>query len=175
MLQALKSSRLVWLAGGVVVGLLLAGLWPQTPLHAVATDRIDTFAMATGPLDEEIEAVYFLDFLTGELRAAALGRQTGKFMAFFKYNVLADFGVDPAKNPKFLMVTGVADFRKGAAHMQPSKSVVYVAEVTTGKVGAYSVPWSPGMRAAGVVIRQPLVPLDMTRFREIATAPAATP
>ena len=38
------------LVGGVVGALAVAGYWPHTPLHAVATDRYDTFAMATGPL-----------------------------------------------------------------------------------------------------------------------------
>ena len=33
---------------GLVGGLVLSGFWPQTPLYAVATDRIDTFGMATG-------------------------------------------------------------------------------------------------------------------------------
>ena len=48
------------------VGLVLTGFLPDTPLHAVSTDRTDTFAMATGPVDSEVEAVYFLDFLTGD-------------------------------------------------------------------------------------------------------------
>ena len=52
---------------GLVAGLVLSGFWPHTPLYAVATDRIETFAMATGPVDDEVEAVYFLDFLTGDL------------------------------------------------------------------------------------------------------------
>ena len=55
-------------------GLVLSGLWPQTPLHATATDRSDTFAIATGAVDDDTEAVYFLDFLTGDLRAVVLGR-----------------------------------------------------------------------------------------------------
>jgi hypothetical protein len=155
--------------------LILGGLWPHTPLHAVATDRLDTFAIATGPLDEDVEAVYFLDFLTGDLGALALGKQTGKFTARFSYNVLKDLGVDPLKNPRFLMVTGVADLRRrGGPGLQPSRGVVYVAEVTTGRVAAYAVPWSPAMHAAGQTIMKPLLLLDVLQFRAGGPAGGAT-
>jgi hypothetical protein len=171
MLRSLAHSRAAWLAAGLLGGLVLAGLWPKTPLHAVATDRIETFAMATGPLDDEVEAVYFLDFLTGDLRALALNRQSGKFTAFFEANVLAQMGVDPSKNPRFLMVTGVADLRRGAGRVQPSRSACYVAEVTTGKVAAYAIPWNPTTAAGGQVIQQPLIALDVSAFRATAVPP----
>ena len=122
-------------------GLVLSGFWPHTPLHAVATDRVDTFAMATGPLDSEVEAVYFLDFLTGDLTAVVLGKQPNSWTGFFQANVAADLGIDPQKNPKFLMVTGMANLRRGGGSpLQPSNAMCYVAEITSGKVAAYAVP-----------------------------------
>lgn len=176
MFHALKSSRVAWLGLGLVGGLILCGTWPQTPLHAVATDRAATFAMATGPVDEEIEAVYFLDFLTGDLNAVVLGRQGRAFTAFYHRNVLNDLGVDPSKNPKYLMATGVAGLRQGGARLQPSVAVVYVAEVTTGKVAAYAIPWSTTAWASGrVVPPTPLVPLAVTRFRAAADAGIVVP
>jgi len=70
------------------------------------------------------------------------------------------------------MVTGVADLRRGGGtRLQPSRAVVYVAEVTSGLVAAYAVPWSPGLHAAGQTLHQPLVLLAVTQFR--ATAGAA--
>ena len=69
-----KTSALVWLGLGLLAGLLVAGFWPSVPLHAVATDKIDTFSMATGPVESEYEAVYFLDHLTGDLHAYVIGR-----------------------------------------------------------------------------------------------------
>ncbi len=169
MLDALRYSRTVWLVFGLIAGLILGGLWPHTPLHAVATDRNDTFAIATGPLDEEIEAIFFLDFLTGNLRAAALNK-LGAFNAFFDYNVLKDLGVTPAKNPRFLMVTGVANMQRMGAAMQPARTIVYVAEVTTGNVAAYAVPWNAAVRNRNLPIRQSLIPLDVTKFRGSAGA-----
>ena len=149
MFHALKSSRMLWLAIGLIGGLILGGVWPESPLHAVATDRYDTFAMATGPLDEEVEAVYFLDFLTGDLTAVVLGRAGNEFTAFYHANVLNDLGIDPSKNPHFMLVTGMHNLRRGAARMQPSASLVYVAEITTGKVAAYATPWNKAAHAAG--------------------------
>ena len=172
MFRTFKRSRLVWLALGLgiglVVGLIAVGLWPEQPVHAVATDRYETFAMATGPVDEDVEAVYFLDFLTGDLRAVVLGKQGNKFTAFYTYNVLNDLGVDPSKNPRFLMCTGIASTRRGAARMQPSLSVIYVAEITTGQVAAYAIPWSKGIYSTGQLQRMQLVPLAVTRFRATA-------
>jgi hypothetical protein len=170
-----KGSGWIWLGLGVLAGMALAGFWPQTPLHAVATDRVDTFAIATAYLDEVHEAICFLDFLTGDLKAAALSKQKGKFNAFFTYNVNVDLGVDPSKSPRFLMVTGLADLvRQGGARVSPSRSVIYVAEITTGKLAAYSIPWSPAAHAAGQPIKAQFVLLDVMRYRTGA-APAGGP
>ncbi len=166
-----RHSPGLWLAGGLILGLMLSGFWPHTPLHGVATDRYDNFAIATGPMDEEVEAIFFLDFLTGDLRAAALGNQSGKFTALYHYNILNDLQVDPSKNPRFLMVTGYADLRRGAARMRPSRAVVYVAELTSGKVAAYAVPWNPQAHAAGQVFKGSLVLLDVLQFRTAAVRP----
>jgi hypothetical protein len=166
-------NRWLWAGLGLVGGLLLAGFWPQAPLHAIATDRSESFAMATGAMDDNVEAVYFLDFLTGNLRAAALSKRTGKFNAFFQYNVNVDMGVDPSKNPRYMMVTGFADLvRQTGGRVTPSRSVLYVAEVTTGKVAAFMVPWSNAAHMSGQPQTGALVLLDITRFRT-AAAPAA--
>ena len=65
---------------GLIGGVALCQFWPRTEFEisfAMATDRIDTFGMATGALDTELEAVYFLDFLTGQLTAVVVGKQGG--------------------------------------------------------------------------------------------------
>jgi hypothetical protein len=159
------TGRLGWLALGAAAGLLAAGFWPQSPLHAVATDRSETFAIATGQIDEGMEAIYFLDFVSGDLRAAVVSRQSGKFNAFFEANVLHTLGVDPSRNPRYMMVTGLADIRRGGPRMQVGRSIVYVAEVTSGRVAAYAIPWGPTTVAAGQVIQQPLMLMDVTTFR----------
>jgi hypothetical protein len=151
---------------GLAGGLILGGFWPHTPLYAVATDRIDTFGMATGPVDNEVEAVYFLDFLTGDLRALVLGKQPRMWTGFFQANVCADLNIDPQKNPKFMMVTGMAYLRRsGGTRAQPSNASCYVAEITSGQVAAYAVPWIPSMYAAGQPQQGTLALVGVTRFR----------
>lgn len=169
MFHALKTSRIAWLGIGLLAGLILGGIWPSTPLHAVTTDRTTTFAMATGPVDDEFEAVYFLDYLTGNLNAVVLGRQQGRgFTAFYQHNVLNDLGVNPGKKASYLMATGMANVRSAAARVRPSLAAVYVAEVSSGKVAAYAIPWSKNAHAAGQPTRGPLLPLGVTPFRAVA-------
>lgn len=170
MLHSLRRGRGSYLALGLLIGglagLLLGILWPQNAALGVATDRYDNFAIATGPLDNEVEAVYFLDFLTGDLKAAVLNINTATFSAFYSYNILNDLGVDPAKNPRYLMVTGMAEIRRaGGSQIRPGASVVYIAELTTGKVAAFGVPWSPELHKRGAPFQGQLIPLDVTRFR----------
>ena len=43
-----KWGRIGWLGLAFALGLIAATLCPYTPLHATATDKIDTFAIATG-------------------------------------------------------------------------------------------------------------------------------
>ncbi len=149
--------------------MLVGGYWPPNAVHGVATDRYENFAIATGPLDNEVEAVYFLDFLTGDLKAAVLNINTATFTSFYTHNILQDMGVDPAKNPRYLMVTGVADLRRVAgSNVRPGASVVYIAELTTGKIAAYAVPWSPDLHKRGTPFQGQLMPLDVTQFRTTA-------
>jgi hypothetical protein len=145
-----KHGRSFCLLTGLLGGLLLAVLWPNTPLHAVATDRSESFLMATGYLDDQVEGVYLLDCLTGELRGAAISKQNGRFHAFFGGNVATDLGVDQSKNPHYMMVTGLADIvHSGGRNVAPSRGIIYIAEVTSGKVGAYGILWSPTAHQTG--------------------------
>lgn len=176
-----KGNRWAWLLVGLLAGLsvggvacmLAAGYWPQTPLHAVATDRYQSFAIATGPVDGEVEALYFLDFLTGDLRAVVLGYNSGKFQAFYQYNILKDFGIQPGgAAPQFLMVTGVADISRGGARVRPSRSVVYIAEINSGIAAAYAIPWDRNAASTNQLIQSSLVPVDITRFRTAVIRPS---
>ena len=167
MLHKSEHKWLGWLGIGLLGGLVLSGLMPNSPLHAVATDRTKTFAMATGLVDDDIEAVFFLDFLTGNLNATVLSRETGRFTVCYAHNVLNDLGIDRTKNPRYLMVTGQANLRQGLAPSQLGRVVVYVAELTSGRVAAYALLWSPAMKNFRHPVRQLMKLLDVTQFRNI--------
>src|SRR5262245_4881338 len=97
----MRNFRVAWLlvglAGGVVIGLNVAGWWPQVPLHAVATHGQENFAICTAPMDDDVEAVFILDDVTGDLKAAALNVQMRRFNTFFEYNVLRDLPTTSGK------------------------------------------------------------------------------
>lgn len=150
---------------GIVIGLNLAGLWPQVPVHAVATQAAEGFAIATGPVDDRTEALYVLDTLTFDLRAVVLNNQVGRFLAFFAYNIRNDFDLDPSKPPKFLVVTGLADVPRGYGRQVQTRSVVYIAEANTGQVAAYLIPWNQTFQSARKRQNGTFVPIDKVNFR----------
>ena len=91
---------------GCVLGLALSQLLPLAPLHAVATDRQDMLALATGEVEPGVEAVFVLDFLSGDLRAGILNPETHTFTATYFRNIVADLKVETGKTPRYLIVTG---------------------------------------------------------------------
>jgi hypothetical protein len=172
-----KWTLFVGIGLGLAAGLVAVCFLPNTPLHAVATDRVDTFAIATGYVDADIEAIYFLDFLTGDLNAVVIGRAASGFMVTGQYgcNVLRDMKLDADKNPRFLMVTGAADLIRGGSggQVRPSRAVVYVAEVTSGRVAAYAIPWNANAHLHGQFVRMPMVPVITFPLRGTGAGGAA--
>mgnify|MGYP006908209070 FL=1 len=168
----MRSSRIAWLlagaVGGLVIGLNAAGIWPQIPLHAVATHGQENFAICTAPMDDDIEAVFVLDDTTGDLKAACLNVQMRRFNTFFDYNVLRDLPAPNGKNGAYRIVSGIASIRQNVAAGQMARSVIYVAEVSTGQLVAYGIPWVPGRAASLVPFKGTLVPLDRWQFRTTA-------
>ena len=165
----MTNSRIGWLvaglAGGLIVGLNVAGIWPQVPVHAVATHGQDNFAIATGPLDSDVEAIFVLDAITGDLKGASLNVQSRRFNTWYEYNVARDLPVTGSKNAQYRIVTGYTNIRQVPAAGQLGRTVVYVAEATTGQVAAYGVPWVAGRYTSPAPIRFNLILLDRWQFR----------
>jgi hypothetical protein len=168
MRYVLFRNRFAFPALTLLLGLCLGGLFPHAPIHAVATDRTDTYLIATGMVDSDgIEAIYLLDCLTGDLRAAVLGKATGGFTATYMYpgaQLMKDFGLDPTKNPKFLMVTGMADLRTGSNNAFGS-AVVYVVELSSGRIAAYALPWNRNVWSTRKIVSDNLRLVGMLPFR----------
>lgn len=187
MVQAIESSWRRWIVRGLVwsvvgVTLVVAGyaargvgplaipVWPETRLHAATAAQNDTYAMATGFIDEEVEGVYLLNFLTGDLQCSVLSSRLpsmGKFIGLFKTNVIKDLGLDPSKQPAYLMVTGQATFPRGGGAAQPAMSAVYVLDTSSGRFAAYSLPWRRDMASTG----RPQI--GMLTLLDVAQGPAA--
>lgn len=165
-----RVACVCWALGGLVLGMAATRNWHANneipPLFAVATHGGDNCAVATGQLDENVEAVYFLDFLTGDLRAAALNVNSGKFGSLYQHNVMGDLNI-PAevKNPRFLLVTGASELKRGPTRFRPSQSTVYVIEVNSGAMAAYSLPIAPGAQPGGQRTAGGFFLLDQARLR----------
>ena len=161
------------------LGLVLGGFLPHSPIHAVATDRCDTFLVATGPVSNEVEAVFMFDCLTGDLWGLVPTKGGNGFSSQWRYNVMNDFQLDPGSNPKFLMVTGIADFRgtasSGGVQNYLGTSLVYITELTTGKIAAYSVPWSQSQWNARNPTQATFRPVGMLPFRNNLGQPTTPP
>jgi hypothetical protein len=138
---------------------------PAQPLHAVATSGQDGYQLATGLLDNTVEGVYFLDTLTGVLKGAAMNVNNYQFTTVFETNVINDLKLDPAKSPKFLMVTGLAELRRTATQFQPGLAVIYIVELNTGTLAAYGVQWNIGRTT------QAMPGVQTTRFVLLQTMP----
>jgi hypothetical protein len=173
MSQTINRNRLGWILVGVLLGFLLTIFMPAQPLHAVATSGQDGFQLSTGLLDNTVEGVYFLDQLTGILKGAAMNVNNYQFTTVFETNVMTDMKLDPSKSPKFLMVTGLAELRRGPSQFQPGLALIYILELNTGTLAAYGVQWNigrtttpnPGLSATRFVLLQTM------QMRTVAVRP----
>ena len=133
-------------------------------IRAVTSQAGDSFASCTVPLAGGTEGFFILDFLTGDISGGVINPMTSTFGATFRHNVLNDLGFQAGqvKNPKFLLVAGQIEMRRGRTPMAPA--VLYVTDGASGKTAAYGIPFSSQRGAAGGVAA-PLVLLDVAQPR----------
>lgn len=134
-----SASSLAWAAAILAVGIAVGGRLPGTapPRAAAATALADaSFAVCTAPIDATSEALFVLDFETGDLTGSLL--QPAGLGVAYRYNVLKDldFKAGKVKNPKFLLVPGLASFN-GNNRLAPA--VLYVTDAATGVTAAYGI------------------------------------
>ncbi|WP_425615931.1 hypothetical protein NA78x_005866 [Anatilimnocola sp. NA78] len=186
-------GRATWLLAGLAMGLLFglgttAGLmysgrtavnpavtslpshpaWPQgLPLHASTAATSDSLAMATGRVDDQVEGLFTLDFITGDLQCFVLNPRIGKFVGWFKTNVTTQLPVEKGKKPSYVMTTGTWEPVGASTNQRPAGCVVYVADANTGMFAAYTFPWVKGAASSGVLQSTPMIPLDGNKARNI--------
>jgi hypothetical protein len=159
----LASCAAALFATGVAVGIVATPRPPLAKVQAVTSLADESFAVCTVPLNGEIEALFMLDFETGDLSGGILNTSATppRFASGYKHNVLKDLGfkAGQVKNPKFLLVSGIANMPAGGG-MQFASSILYVTDTSTGTTVAYAIPFNS--QQAGVA---ELVPLDVARPR----------
>ena len=117
--------------------------FPMELLQASATDSTSSMAISTGHIADGVEGLFVLDFITGNLQCQVLNPRTGGAGGLFRHNVALDLGVQQGKQPRYLMATGVADFRvQAGGNFKPAGCILYVADANTGRYAAYMLPWN---------------------------------
>lgn len=159
MQSRLLDNRFALLACGLVMGLGVSFYWPHEPLKANTTS-LEKFSLCTTPtIVNQSDAVFVLDSVTGRLVGAAHNVQTGTFTQVWARSVAADFGV--VENAQYLMAPGFLR-TQGSTGGTPGQSGIYVAELTTGKVGLYGFL----LNNRNQVAASELVPIANFSFRE---------
>lgn len=139
MLRKLTDPSAVWLLVGLVLGVGATVFLQGPSSYATATDHSEEFAIATGLINSSLEGVYLLDFKAGSLLGTVMNQQNGEFQQFYKRDLTKDFVLNARSKPKFIMVTGLMEQARGA--QVPINHVLYVAELNSGRLGAYVMPF----------------------------------
>lgn len=144
-----------------------ASFLPPLDVHAMASASHDNFVIATGFVEQDVEGLFFLDFLTGDLKGAVMHSRRPGFAASYQYNIAKDFNVGAVKEPKYLMVTGMARDQQinAGGGVRLALSVLYVVEATTGQVVVYGLPWNPSLQSAGKPQTGTFIPLARGSLR----------
>lgn len=153
---------LVGIGLGVMGTLLFANPIPPELLHphhreaaASSNDRYQDYIMCTGAVAitarSPTDGVWMLDYKSGKLLATVIDRTQGKILGWAEADLVAEFNIPPKQDVHFMMITGTITVGQAA---------LYVAEVTTGKFGIYTMGPNPD-GTGGVIIRRH----DLTTFR----------
>ncbi len=186
-----RSLPLVMLCLGLMIGLSVGvgmmfgtlatvGYWQQassqaeppqlweTQLHALGAHGGDKLAMSTGPIDEDTEGLFVLDFLTGDIYCWVVNPRNllgSMFIGQFKHNVVADLGLDKGKAADYVLVTGTINAIRGGAAERPANCICYVGDANTGNVVAYTIAWNKTAANASVPQAGPFIKVAVGKAR----------
>ena len=119
-------------------------------LQADSAARGKSISLATGFIDDEVEGVYILDHLTGNLQCWVLSPRTGKISGIYTANVNVGLEADRAGEKDYVMATGAFDFTGGTVGLKfPARSVVYIAEGNSGNVAAFGLQFDKNIIRRG--------------------------
>src|SRR5947209_12527304 len=120
------------------VGLGTAGMLffqgQPRPAAASSNDRYQDYIMCTGAVAinprAPTDGVWMLDYRSGKLLGTVIDRTVGKIVGWAEVDLVTEFSIPPRQDVHFMMTTG---------NIAQGQAALYVAEVTTGKFGVYSM------------------------------------
>jgi hypothetical protein len=188
MLRGRRINAWGTLAIGMMLGLAIsggvaAGVWfgQRSPtmsnlpgmadlhLKAMASHGSDTFAIATGPIDDDVEGLFTLDFLTGDLNCYVINPRNAAIGGWFSANVANVLKVEKGKKPSYLIATGNIQVVGTAGGQRPAGCLCYVVDANTGDACAFTFPWVKAATNVGAQQSSPMRPLGpwKTRNRDL--------
>lgn len=115
-------------------------------LNADTASSGKSLSMATGliDVDDNVEGLFVLDRLSGNLQCWVMNRQTGGIAAIYNARPAQDMGLDKSGDIDYVMTTGRINFqRRGrTGNFAPAGCVCYVGDGNSGKVLGYSVQYN---------------------------------
>ena len=146
-------GRLLWLMVGMLLGGLGVGLTLGRSNEAqAANDRFEDYILCTGAVNVTpkvpTDGVWLLDYRAGKLLGTVIDRMTGKIIGWAEVDLVTEFGLPPRQNVHFMMTTGT---------ISQGQAALYVAEVTSGKFGVYTMGPRPDGQAGVMIKRHDLV------------------
>lgn len=152
------AGQLTFLFVGIGLGVFAAGFYLGMPatLQARPNDRFDDYVMCTGAVAlnprSPTDGVWLLDYRRGKLLGTVIDRAQGKIIGWAEVDLTTEFGIAPKSDCHFMMTTGT---------IAAGQAALYVAEVSSGKFGVYSMGVDPNTQS-GVGIRRH----DLLTFRK---------
>ena len=140
-------------------------------LNAATAARAKGMSMATGFVDEQVEALFVLDHTTGSLSCLILNpRNGGDGISLYTANVKEHLGGVKAGQADYLLVTGNINANLGGrvGAQRAAGSVCYVADASTGQVVAYSFQFNRTLLDNGQGQAGVLTPVWQGAAREAA-------
>lgn len=184
----MRSTR-SWLlvAGGLVLGLSIGGAmsigtligrsarpdvaapdFSELKLKAMASHGAETFAIATGPVDGQVEGLFTLDYLTGDLQCFVINPRTGKLGGWFKTNIAKHLPVESGKKPTYLIATGALSARGGNySGVKPAGCICWVVDANSGVFAGYTFGWEEAKVSVGTPQAQEMVMVYAGKARNL--------
>ena len=127
---------------------------PQMILQAEAATGSEKLGLATGMADNGMEALFALDYTSGDLYCWILNPRVGPgFQAQYVANVEEALGIKKGEPADYVMITGRIDTSGVAAkgNARPGETVCYVGDGNTGRVAGFSFWYSRSRATSGVM------------------------
>ncbi len=153
----MKSSvqPIVYVLFGAFIGAgaMFFGFTAPPTVLARPNDRFEDYVICTGACAvnprSPLDGVWLLDYRTGKLLGTVIDRNVGgKILGWAEVDLASEFNIAPKQPAHFLMTTGT---------ITAGQAALYIAEVTTGKFGVYTMGPDAATMSGATIRRHDLV------------------